>query len=126
MPLDLTPEKPPYYDQTEFGPTNPQIKQYTALLTQTSTSAPTAIVLQNTTQRTITWTRTDVGDYTGTISPIIDMNKTAVTCNGGLLAAWNFNIRIVDTSTIQIQTAISGSLNDGALLKTQVQLTIYN
>lgn len=47
-------------------------KVYEAALTQTGTSAPVAVVFQNTTGRTITWSYDDVGNYTGTWSSSID------------------------------------------------------
>jgi len=47
-------------------------KVYEAALTQTGTGAPTAVVFQNTTGRTIAWTRDDVGTYAGTFSSPID------------------------------------------------------
>ena len=47
-------------------------KVYEAALTQTGTDAPVAVVFQNTTGRTITWTRDHVGTYLGTFSSSID------------------------------------------------------
>lgn len=43
-------------------------KVYTALLTQTGTSAPVATVLENTLNAPIVWTRASLGIYTGTLS----------------------------------------------------------
>jgi hypothetical protein len=43
-------------------------KVYTALLTQTGTSTPTAIVLENTLGGDIVWSRNDAGDYLGTLN----------------------------------------------------------
>ena len=42
-------------------------KVYKALLTQTETDAPTAIVLENTLGGEVVWTRTNVGEYRGTL-----------------------------------------------------------
>lgn len=106
-------------------PKTPRIKWYAALLTQLGTSAPTAIILRNNLGLTIAWTRTDVGDYKGTPSSSIDMEKSTIICNGGLLGSWNFNIRFVSPTEIQLQTAINGVLNDELLLKTYVQINIY-
>jgi hypothetical protein len=64
-------------NQTPGAPPEPEAsyKVYTALLTQTGTSAPTATVLENTIG-TITWTYTDYGFYTGTCTGCFTENKT--------------------------------------------------
>lgn len=49
---------------------------YTALLSQSGTSAPTATVLENTLGGSITWTRTTTGVYTGTLAGAFLVNKT--------------------------------------------------
>ena len=45
------------------GEATPQYKVYTALLSQSGTDAPTAIVLENTLGQTITWSYNGVGTY---------------------------------------------------------------
>ncbi len=49
---------------------------YTALLSQTGTSAPVATVLENTLGGTVVWTRDDAGEYTATLSGAFTVNKT--------------------------------------------------
>lgn len=51
-------------------------KVYTALLSQSGTSAPVATVLENTLGGTVVWTRTDVGVYRGTLTGYFVQNKT--------------------------------------------------
>ena len=46
----------------------PQPKVYRALLSQTGTSAPSAIVVENTIGGTVVWTRGNVGMYIGTLA----------------------------------------------------------
>lgn len=46
------------------APTPPSYKVYTALLSQSGTNAPTAIVLENTTNIEINFLRTEAGRYT--------------------------------------------------------------
>lgn len=106
-------------------PKDPRIAVYTAILTQLSTNNPTATVLQNTTGRTITWTRDTTGEYIGTLSEEIDTSKTTIYCNGGLITGWQFTIRFIDPGTIGLQSAISGVKNDGILLNTLVELKIH-
>ena len=49
---------------------------YTALLSQSGTSAPTATVLQNTLSGSITWTRSEAGFYVGALTSGFTLNKT--------------------------------------------------
>src|SRR5687767_6514065 len=53
-------------------------KVYKAILTQSSTSAPVATVLQNTLGGTVVWTYNGVGDYTGTLTGVFIDGKTIV------------------------------------------------
>lgn len=54
-------------------------KVYRALLSQSSTSAPTATVLENTLGGTVVWTRNDAGDYSGTLTGAFTADKTFLT-----------------------------------------------
>ena len=57
---------------------------YTALITQASSAAPIATILQNTTGDTLTWARTGAGTYTVTSSTaLFTADKTAVFLNVG-------------------------------------------
>ncbi len=49
---------------------------YTALLTQTGTDAPTALVYQNTFGEEIIWTRSNAGKYVATLTGAFTLNKT--------------------------------------------------
>jgi hypothetical protein len=51
---------------------------YTALLTQSGTSAPVATVLENTLDGTVVWTYEGVGDYYATLAGAFDVTKTIV------------------------------------------------
>jgi hypothetical protein len=52
------------------------VKRYKALLTQTSTNAPVATVIENTLGGTLVWGRTSAGLYTATLSGVFTENKT--------------------------------------------------
>ena len=54
------------------------VKVYKALLTQSSTNAPVATVLENTLGGTVVWTRTDVGEYEATLVGAFPIAKTIV------------------------------------------------
>jgi len=57
---------------------------YTAILTQSGTSAPTATVLENTLGGTVVWSYNDAGQYIATLTGAFTTNKTAVFCNLGV------------------------------------------
>lgn len=58
-------------------------KVYTALLSQSSTSDPTATVLGGNQIGTIVWTRNSAGNYTGTLTGAFTSNKTWLICQKG-------------------------------------------
>lgn len=66
-----------FYDGTRWVYTaHPKYEVYTALLTQSGTSAPTATVLENTLGGTVVWTRNYAGNYSATLSGVFTTNKT--------------------------------------------------
>lgn len=101
---------------------------YTALITQSSTSAPTVTVLRNTIG-TITWSRSGLGRYTATSSGAFTADKTAVIVGppifdaDGNAAMFDY----VDTNSIIISTYGISAQNpgDGKLTKTLVEIRVY-
>jgi len=59
---------------------------YTALLSQSDSSAPVATVLANTLSGDIVWTRISTGVYFGTLSGAFTNNLTTVSCNYGIIS----------------------------------------
>lgn len=101
-------------------------KVYTAMLTQTSTSAPTAKVLENTLGGTLVWTYSSIGVYVGTLtgaftvdkSPIIlTSNNSGVTLTGGASGSTNF---------VGIETRTGGTLTDGLMTDSFIEIRVYN
>lgn len=80
IPIDITGEQIVDLLTAENYDSRPY-KVYTALLTQTGTDAPVAIVLENTLDGTIIWTRTTDGIYVGTLAGAFVTNKTFVNAN---------------------------------------------
>jgi hypothetical protein len=103
---------------------------YTALITQTGTAAPTAVVLENTIGN-IVWTRADTGDYRATLAGAFPLNKTGLLVGpvdfiGGAATALgeessdNINmiaLRVLDNF---------GNNIDGCLNKTLIEIRVYN
>lgn len=102
-------------------------KTYTAVVTQSGTSAPTATVLENTTGGTITFSRLGVGAYTADITGAsYTVNKTCA-----ILGPTTFSsVNTVLTSTSQIgfgtNNSTTGANIDGALNKAMLEIRIYN
>lgn len=59
-------------------PKKQRIRVYTAILNQTGTNAPTAIVYQNTLGYEVIWTRIDVGHYKAAIETEAGSNNATV------------------------------------------------
>ena len=97
---------------------------YTALLTQSGTSAPVATILQNTTGGTITWTRTGAGEYTATIAnALFTLNKTLVFMNLGEYSGGGIP-RSVWTRTSNTEITINTG-NDGRITNGSFEIKIY-
>ena len=112
-------------------------KVYRALLMQSGTAAPVAIVLENTLGGTVVWTRSDVGLYTGTLDNTFTETKTwisQVNVPVNLDGETTFNIAEsfwVDVSHIKVQTAnidvVGGSQTnaDDCLANSSIEIRVY-
>lgn len=93
-------------------------KVYTALLTQTGTSAPVAIVQENTLGLTVTYTYNSVGNYTATAAAAFTLNKTYPDIRLGSSTIVGNQVRAsrLNTNEITIETFnSSNSATDGVL-----------
>jgi len=102
---------------------------YTALLTQSSTSAPTATVLENTLGGAVVWTRDAAGEYTGTLSGAFVSGKTWL-CGEPIDDGDPFNLfplffRRADADTVTIRTFSGGSGSDDQLVSTSIEIRVY-
>jgi hypothetical protein len=101
-------------------------KVYTALLTQSGTSAPVATVLDNTLGGTVVWTRSSTGIYIGTLSGVFTLNKTHCTgtpsTHPSLLALDSNSVNSFSVATEDS----SGVLFDSYLVKTPIEIRVYN
>lgn len=105
-------------------------KKYVALLSQSGTDVPTAIVLENTFNGTVVWTRTVAGTYRATLAgafPSEDktwfvlINNTAT--NTIFIASW------LDADTMAVETIspITGTTHvDDKLYKSPFEIRVYN
>ncbi|HEU0126388.1 MAG TPA: hypothetical protein VFQ56_08785, partial [Flavobacterium sp.] len=103
-------------------------KVYTALISQSSTSAPTATVLENTLGGTVTWSRTSTGIYNATVSGLFTNLKTAVFVQGGGSSPSVTVGDRVDSNTCTFQTRqmSTGTYLDSAITNGTVEIRVYN
>ena len=98
--------------------------KYVALLTQTGTDAPTAIVLENTLGGTVVWTRSEAGVYAGTLSGVFTENKTAIFLGAavGNIIQYGF---WDSTNFISLLTTEGGVAADEKLYLTPIEIRVY-
>ena len=102
-------------------------KVYTALLTQTGTSAPTAIVLENTLGVTPTLGYNGVGQYSINATGAFTVDKTWVIFNSINYNSQNIsnNIKLLNGITI-LTRSITGTSIDNVLNSTEIEIRVYN
>lgn len=103
-------------------------KVYKALLTQTGTSAPTAVVLENTIGN-IVWTIEGTGNYLGTLSgAFVSQNNTYIIVNqnydsvNAITYSYYNNANSVSIETINIAT---GANVNNTLSSTSILIEVY-
>lgn len=96
-------------------------KVYTALLSQSGTSAPVATVLENTLGGTVVWNRATGGVYHATLTGAFASNKTAIFVTNrlstDLLRAYRYDANII---------YLESSNGDGNLLNNTIEIRVYN
>jgi hypothetical protein len=98
-------------------------KSYVALISQTGTAAPTAIVLENTIGN-ISWTRSSVGQYIGLLTAAFTLDK--VVCFNNNISG-NFIIKRSGIDSLVIYTNLfDGTPTDSLLDKTSIEIRVYN
>lgn len=114
--------------KTLIGGGGPGYTVYTALITQTGTADPVATLLQNTTGKTFTYGRTDVGVYTLTSSAaIFTANKTIIFINAGASNMLITGERTSDTVlTVKTFVPSSGAAADAAITNGAFEIRIYS
>lgn len=111
--------------------TSKPYKVYVALISQTGTSAPTVIVLENTLGGTPVWSRIGPGVYSGLLSGFFTANKTTViftkqytvpTGGTDIFTA----VGCGSINSIDLSTANTAGLVDGVLSKATIEVRVYN
>jgi hypothetical protein len=109
--------------------TNTTYKVYSALLTQTGSSDPTVIVLQDTLDAQINWYRDSAGSYYAESYGTWTLNKTTMTVgplpDGSDGAYVQTKIDTEDQAYVIVKD-IAGLTTDDALSLTFVEIRVYN
>lgn len=99
------------------------------LLTQTSTSAPTATVLYNTLGGTITWTRDSAGTYIGKLLSTFTADKCQFFGNIGFsgTSPYMMGITRLSDSTFRVRTTVTttGAGTDALLNKSTFSIRVW-
>ena len=105
----------------------PTYKKYIALITQSSTSAPTVIELENTIGP-IVWTRTAVGIYFGTLAGVFTLDKTYVMLSNvelnGIVTAERRDNNSIEINTTNLHSPTAAK-HDTHLLKNTLEIRVY-
>lgn len=107
-------------------------KVYTALLTQSGTDDPTAIVLQNTLGGVIVWTRDSQGVYYGTLSGAFTVGKTFIPTTyfkqkQYQTPGWTYYINDLNSILIKSEQGdVAGNLIDGVIDSAPIEIRVYN
>jgi len=100
---------------------------YTALVTQTGTSAPTATVLGMNDIGAIVWTRVAAGNYKGTLAGAFPANK--VFAFGGVTVSSAATISLLRNTDDEILLLVrndSGTSVDAALTNSPIEIRVYD
>ena len=114
--------------ETQIDNTTLPYKVYRALLTQTSTNAPTSTIIENTLSGDIVWTRNSPGNYTGTLTGEFLLGKTFYPTYGSTNGLDRFFMHRIDDNTFKIYTLSydeTTSLDD-VLHNTPIEVIVYN
>jgi hypothetical protein len=94
-------------------------KKYVALLTQTGTNAPTAIVLENT-LGTVTFGYNTTGIYSVTATGLLTSNKTTIVTGGAVCSVDSLTTNGFLLLSYSVPTIANGILN-----KSTIEITVY-
>jgi hypothetical protein len=107
-----------------------KVKVYRALLSQSGTNAPTAIVLENSLGGEVVWTRDTTGVYFGTLEDAFPIEKTFISSNliTGYEGYLNGIYATIDLEPdrIRVSTFIFFDSLDDELFYTPVEVFVYS
>lgn len=99
-------------------------KVYTALLSQSGTSAPTAVILENTFGGAIVWTTLGDGQYVGTLAGAFTENKTFFIKYQATQVVNEFNITRSSANTVTLASTSDTDYNGNTPF--HIEIRVYN
>lgn len=100
-------------------------KVYVATLSQSGTSAPSPIVLQNTLGGTVVWTRTGTGNYVATLNGVFTSNKTVAFVNTSINDTQLQSYR-VDNDQVRLDQQNLSNVSTDGLYGNCIEIRVYN
>jgi hypothetical protein len=91
---------------------------YSAFLSKTGATDPTALILKNDLPGTIVWTRQSPGVYVGTLAGAFTLGKTWCSPKSG---EYGFNFRPLDNDRVQITLD-----NDDDIIDQSIEIRVYS
>jgi hypothetical protein len=107
---------------------NVAVKTYRALVTQSSTTAPTATVLENSLGGAVVWARGSTGTYTATLAAAFTADKTFVMSSGStgaITAVKDVVTARTSADVITVNTGAAGTAADGILSAYAIEILVY-
>jgi len=107
---------------------NVAVKAYRALVTQSSTTAPTATVLENSLGGAVVWARGSTGTYTATLAAAFTADKTFVMSSGStgaITAVKDVVTARTSADVITVNTGAAGTAADGILSAYAIEILVY-
>lgn len=106
------------------------VKVYRALLSQSGTNDPTAVVLEDSIGSgagTIVWTRTGSGTYLGTLTGAFPSGRVwlGVRTFNTSLATASIRLLYFTADAVSVFTQASGSFGDNNLANTPIEILVY-
>jgi hypothetical protein len=104
------------------------VKTYRALVTQTSTSAPTATVLENSLGAAVVWARSNTGVYTATLAGAFTSDKTFIMSSGStgaITAVKDVVTARTSADVVTVSTGAAGTAADGILSAYAIEILVY-
>jgi len=116
-----------YTTRDEIANQSRPYKVYSALISQSSTSAPTAVVLENTLGGTVTFARDLAGQYRAILVGAFPVDKTFLSIALPVSGFLSYAAR-QDNNTLDIESRVTATNNgiDDILNKTPFEIRVYN
>lgn len=110
----------------EYGVSGASYKKYVAIMSQSGTDAPAALVMENTLGVTITWAYDGIGNYYGTASGVVfTTGKTWFIIGNQADTATHGYVN--STTLVQISTFTAPATgSDNMMFTTPLEIRVYN